>query len=94
MIAEAMEDESGIQFKGNDISNLRYAHDAALVAELKKKLQKILDKLNSSCLDYGMAINMKKTKVMVISKARKVKCSITLNNMTLIRTSESIQVFR
>src|SRR6187401_2184328 len=41
------------------------------------------DKLNSSYLDYGMAINVKKTKVMVISKAGKVKCSITLNNMAL-----------
>ena len=30
-----------------------------------------------------MAINVKKTKVMVISKASKVKCSITLNNMAL-----------
>ena len=30
-----------------------------------------------------MAINVKKTKVMVISKAGKVKCSITLNNMAL-----------
>lgn len=83
MIAEAMEDESGIKFNGNYISNLRYADDAALVSESKKKLQKMLDKLNSSCLDYGMAINVKKTKVMVISKASKVKCSITLNNMAL-----------
>ena len=85
MIAEAMEDESGIKFDGNYmyISNLRYADDAALVSESKKKLQKVLDKLNSSCLDYGMAINVKKTKVMVISKAGKVKCSITLNNMAL-----------
>ena len=83
MIAEAMEDESGIKFNENYISNLRYADDAALVSESKKKLQKMLDKLNSSCLDYGMAINVKKTKVMVISKASKVKCSITLNNMAL-----------
>ena len=30
-----------------------------------------------------MAINVKKTKVMVISKAKKVRCSITLNNMAL-----------
>ena len=43
----------------------------------------MLDKLNSSCLDYGMAINVKKTKVMVISKASKVKCYITLNSMAL-----------
>ena len=47
MIAEAMEDESGIKFNGNSISNLRYADDAALVSESKKKLRKMLDKLNS-----------------------------------------------
>ena len=84
MIAEAMEiDESEIKFNGNYISNLRYADDAALVSESKNKLQKMLNKLNSSCLDYGMAISVKKTKVMVISNARKVKYSITLNNMAL-----------
>ena len=82
IIAEVMEYESGIKFNGNYISNLQYADDAALMSESKKKLQKMLDKLNSSCLDYGMA-NVKKTKVMVISKASKVKCSITLNNMAL-----------
>src|SRR6187401_2717424 len=61
MIAEAMKDESEIKFNGNYISNLRYADDAAFVSESKKKFQKMLDKLNSTCLDYGMAINVKKT---------------------------------
>ena len=55
MIAQAMEAESGIKFNGNYISNLRYADDAALVSESTNKLQKMLDKLNSTCLDYGMA---------------------------------------
>ena len=44
-----MEDESGIKFNGNYISNLRYADDAALVSESRKKFQKMLDKLNFSC---------------------------------------------
>ena len=47
MIIGAMEDESEIKFNGNYISNLRYADDAALLSESKKKLQKMLDKLNS-----------------------------------------------
>src|SRR6188768_1737401 len=51
MIAEAMEDESGIKFNGKYISNLRYADDAALVSESKKKLQNMLDKLNSVMLE-------------------------------------------
>ena len=84
LIAEGMEDQCGIKFNGNYISNLRYADVAALVSESTMKLQNMLDKLNSTCLDYGMAINVKKTKVMVlISKASKVKCSLTLNNMAL-----------
>ena len=48
-----------MRFNGSYISNLKYADDAALVSESKKKLQKMLDKLNSSCLDYGMAMDYK-----------------------------------
>src|SRR6188768_599512 len=43
MIAEAMEDENGIKFNRNYISNIRYADDAALVPESKKKFQEMLD---------------------------------------------------
>jgi len=80
MITEALENEKGISFNGNNISNLRYADDAVLIADTKKKLQRMLNKLNEICLDYGMAINIKKIKVMVVCKDEKVKCCVYLDN--------------
>ena len=70
MIREAMEDMEGISFGGVNIIDLRYADDAVLVADKKKKLQKMIDKLNDTCKEYGMDINVKKTKVMVLGGDR------------------------
>jgi hypothetical protein len=55
MIAETLEHEDGIKFNGINVTNLRYADDAVLVANSRKKLQKMLDKLNIACKIYGMA---------------------------------------
>ena len=63
MITEALENKNGINFNGNNITNLRYADDAVLVADTKKKLQKMIDKLSETCKVYGMAINVKKPKL-------------------------------
>src|SRR6478735_3722092 len=83
MIIEALESEKGIRFSGSKLTNLRYADDAVLVAETKKALQRMMDKLNEACKVYGMAINVKKTKVMVVCRTGKVKCSIVLDNVIL-----------
>ena len=37
-----------------------------LVSDKKKKLQKMIDKLSYTCKGYGMDINVRKTKVMVV----------------------------
>jgi hypothetical protein len=87
MINEAMENVNGISFNGSNITNLRYADDAALVADTEKKLQKMMDKLNNTCKNYGMDINVKKTKVMVISNERKEKCAVTLDDKILEQVS-------
>jgi retron-type reverse transcriptase len=49
MIKEALDNETGIRFNGNNISNLRYADDAVLMADTMKQLQKLMDKLNETC---------------------------------------------
>src|SRR5688572_16921387 len=54
----------------NFLTDLRYADDAVLVADKRKKLQKMIDKLNDTCKEYGMDINVKKTKVMVLGGDR------------------------
>src|SRR5437867_4897837 len=62
MIAEALDGMKGVQFNGFNITNFRYAVDAVLPAYSKQRLQAMLDKLNETCHNFGMAINVKKTK--------------------------------
>lgn len=83
MITEALENESGIRFSGRKVTNLRYADDAVLIAESPEELQRMMDKLNEVCKEYGMAINVKKTKVMVVNGTGRVDCSIVLDNTVL-----------
>src|SRR5688572_14506453 len=61
MLREAMEEMEGISFGGFNITDLRYADDAVLESNKKKKLQKMIDKLNETCKEYGMDIKARKT---------------------------------
>ena len=90
MIQEAMEGVEGISFGGVNITNLRYADDAVLVAEKREKMQKMLDRLSTTCKAYGMEINIKKTKMMIMNGTAKPKGMqrfITLNNVPLEQVS-------
>ena len=66
IIREVLEGIKGIQFGAENLTNLRYADDAVLIADSRKKLQRMLNRLNSKCIAYGMAMNVKETKVMVM----------------------------
>src|SRR2546425_650139 len=82
VIVEALDELKGVQFNGINITNFRYADDAVLAAYSKQKLQVMLDKLNDKWLELW---DVKKTKVMVVSKRGKIKCQVTLesDNKTL-----------
>src|SRR2546425_11497129 len=73
MIKEALENEEGIKFNGVNVTNLRYADDAVLVADKRKNMQEMIDRLNETCKVYGMEINVKKTKVMIMNGTAKPK---------------------
>ena len=62
---EAMDDMEGITFNGINITDIRYADDAVIMLDKRKKLQRMIDRLNETCKEYGMEINIKKTKVMI-----------------------------
>ena len=47
---------------------IRFANDMALLAEDERMLKNMLMELNDRCEDYGMKININKTKSMVIEK--------------------------
>ena len=76
-----------IKFNGIDVTNLRYADDAELVVKSRKKLQKMLNKLNVSCKIYGMALDVKKTKVMIVSNSKQEKYDILFDNSILEQVS-------
>src|SRR6267154_1146737 len=62
MIKEAMENAEGIKLNGINITDLKHADDAVLVADKRKKMQIMIDRLSRACKEYGMEINVKKLK--------------------------------
>ena len=51
-----------------NINNLRYADDKVLLAESEQQLQQILDSVNTAGKEFGMKMNPKKTKMMLINR--------------------------
>ena len=69
MMIEAMEGiEEGIRIGGKLLTDVRFADDQGMVADTERGLQEIMDRLNRAAGEYGMKINIKKTKVMRVSK--------------------------
>jgi len=70
--------QDGISVGGHivGLSALWYADDKAVVASSQKELQNLMDRLNTVTKKYGMKINVKKTKVMCISRTGNNKLKI------------------
>ena len=58
----------GVNVGGTNYNNLRYADDTALLAGNEKELSELISKINEVGKQFGMKINIKKTKAMVVSK--------------------------
>ena len=61
------EAQAGIKIAGRNISNLRYADDTTLVAEIKEKLKSLLMKVKKESETAGLELNTQKTKIMAFS---------------------------
>ena len=57
------EAQGGIKFAGRNISNLRYADDTTLMAEIKE-LKSLLMKVKEDSEKSGLKLNIQKTKIM------------------------------
>ena len=57
------EAQAGIKFAGRNISNLRYADDTTLMAEIKE-LKSLLMKVKEDSEKSGLKLNIQKTKIM------------------------------
>ena len=59
---ELFPEHGGINIGGRRIKCIRFADDMTLLVEDKRMLKNMLMELNDMCEDYGMKININKTK--------------------------------
>ena len=90
MIREATENmETGIPVGGRLINTFRYADDKAVVANSQKGLQQLMDNLNKVTREFSMKINVKKTKVMCISRNGNNKLKIYVDGQQVEQLANS-----
>ena len=58
------EAQAAIKIVGRNISNLRYADDTTLMAEIKEELNSLLMKVKEESEKAGLKLNIQKTKIM------------------------------
>lgn len=76
----------GILINGKFINNVRYADDTTLLASSISGLQKLTDELTYVSESYGLKINIKKTKYMVVSrKNAQNNTTLKINNIEIER---------
>jgi len=77
IIREATDNqETGISVVGHIINTIRYADNKAVAASSQKGLQQLMNNLNKVNREFGMKINVKKMKVMCISRKGNNKLKI------------------
>ena len=76
-IIRTLGDSPGIKINGENINNIRYADDTALISDSKENLQLLLDKVVTESERMGLYLNVKKTECMVVSrKERNPTCNL------------------
>ena len=69
IVREALEGfEGSIKIGGRMVTDLRYADDTALLAGSREGLQRLTDRVNRAGARVGLRFNVRKTKIMVVSK--------------------------
>ena len=58
------EAQAGIKIAGRNINHLRYADDITLMAESEEELKSLLMKVKEESENFGLKLNIKKTKIM------------------------------
>ena len=58
------EAQAGIKIAGRNITNLRYADDATLMAKSEEELKSLLMKVKEESEKVGLKLNIQKTKIM------------------------------
>ncbi|CAH2209568.1 jg27485, partial [Pararge aegeria aegeria] len=86
VMAEALEDlNCGVKINGRIINNLRYADETIFIASTETELQRIVDRVNKCSKEAGLTINIKKTKVLVVSNNANLGPTIRVASQVLER---------
>lgn len=87
---EPLEDaEEGIPINGTRLNNIRYADDTLIFADSAEGLQTLGNKVANVSRKYGLDINSKKTKCMLISKDNSQNFSLTISNQAIDRVQHT-----
>ena len=66
MMIDTLEDMEGVSVEGQLVSDVRFAEDQGMVAGTEMGLQRLMNKLNDTAMNFDMKINVQKTKTMVV----------------------------
>ena len=83
VISSALESEQGIVINGKRFNNIRFADDTVLLASSTHDLQRMLNSIIRVSRDFGMELNEKKTKGIVIEKKPETNIKIVVNGKQL-----------
>ena len=67
-----------MKIAGEYINNLRYADYTVLISESEEELQKLVNEVKERSLEYGLKMNTKKTKTMVIRRNVDEPCRVDI----------------
>ena len=77
----------GVSIGGVNTNNLRYADDTVLCAENEADLQHVLDIVKVKSEEYGLSMNVMKTKSMIFSRTEnKPTICLKLGDISLSRS--------
>lgn len=78
----------GITINGEVINNIRYADDTVILARTSESLQHLVKNMSDICKNYGIKMNVKKTKYMTFNKKPINNTNITIDGIQLEKVSE------
>jgi exonuclease III len=79
--------EIGLKVNGLPISNLRYADDTALLAESIEDLQELVNRIDTIGREWGLSINVEKTKYMVVSRYAQMNIDLKVGDRSIEKVS-------
>ena len=89
MMREALEEvDHGVKVGGQLIKTIRFADDKAVTASSQRGLQQLMDNIDRVTKEYGMKINVKKTKVMCIARKTGGKVRIIIDGQKVEQVSQ------